>query len=185
MIFQVFTTICAMLSVACSQKANNFQTIMGLFLLVSGLAKHEVEVLAHAGLLMSYSTLMENIQRLSEEAKARYRQLIQDCMCFLVWDNHNIPFTVESECFSSHNHFDNGMTATLIPLWDPFNSGNRTPHGSLPLDMKPPRDSKNPIFDWKPEQILPKPEQAAQLVNVCKWLLKSVAIDHIEGLGRL
>jgi hypothetical protein len=51
--------------------------------------------------------------------------------------------------------------------------------------MKPPRDSTTPIFDWKPEQVLPEPEQASQLVDVCKWLLKSIAIDHIEGLGRL
>jgi hypothetical protein len=36
---QVFTMICAMLSVARSQKTDNFQTGMGLFLLASGSTK--------------------------------------------------------------------------------------------------------------------------------------------------
>jgi hypothetical protein len=174
-----------MLSVARSQKANNFQTVMGLFLLASGSAKREVEVLAHAGLTTSYSTLLENLKILSEEAKARYRRLIHECMCSIVWDNLNIPFTIESERFNSRNHFDNGTTATLLPLWDPFNKSTRTPHGTLPLEMKPQRTSTDPIFDWKPEHVLPEPAQARQLMKSCKWLIESIALDHIKGLDRL
>ncbi|KAJ7922156.1 hypothetical protein B0H13DRAFT_1527210, partial [Mycena leptocephala] len=88
----VFTTACAMLSVSRSQLANNYQLVIGLFLLASGASKREIEVLAHAGLSTSYNTVREHIHTLSEEADKNFRQLIKKQMCFIVWDNLNIAF---------------------------------------------------------------------------------------------
>ncbi|KAF7347433.1 hypothetical protein MVEN_01499200 [Mycena venus] len=64
----VFTTACAMLSVSRSQLANNYQLVIGLFLLASGASKREMEVLAHAGLSTSYDTIQDHIHILSAEA---------------------------------------------------------------------------------------------------------------------
>ncbi|KAK6988310.1 hypothetical protein R3P38DRAFT_3229237 [Favolaschia claudopus] len=54
----VFTTVCAMTSLLRSQKANNFQAVIALFLLGSGAAKREIEVFAHAGISLSYKSVM-------------------------------------------------------------------------------------------------------------------------------
>ncbi|KAK7034257.1 hypothetical protein R3P38DRAFT_3185051 [Favolaschia claudopus] len=54
----VFTTDCAMTSLLRSQKANNFQAVIALFLLGSGAAKREIEVFAHAGISLSYKSVM-------------------------------------------------------------------------------------------------------------------------------
>ncbi|KAK7012488.1 hypothetical protein R3P38DRAFT_3324118 [Favolaschia claudopus] len=88
----VFTTVCAMLSMSRSQKANNYQVVIGMFLLASGSAKREIEVLAHAGLSVSYSTIQNHIHMLSSEALRRLKELAKEKMIFIVWDNLNIAF---------------------------------------------------------------------------------------------
>lgn len=181
---QVFTSVCAMLSVLRSQKANNYQVVIGLFLLASGSAKREMEVLAHAGLSISYSAIQDHIHKLSEEALARLKTLVKEQMCFIVWDNLNIAFRVESQRLNSANHFDNGTTATTIPVWNPFTEGP-TALGTLPLEMKPPRTSTFAVVDWSSEDVLPSPTSARELTRSCLWHLKRLAIENIANLGRL
>lgn len=81
-----------MLAKLCSQKANNFQAVIALFLIGSGSAKREMEVLAHAGISLSYSAAIQYLRQLSDEAKKRYCELIKTCMIMIVWDNLNIAF---------------------------------------------------------------------------------------------
>jgi hypothetical protein len=175
-----------MLSVTHSQKANTFQTVMGLFLLASGAAKREISVMAHTGLSTSYSTIIENVKLLSKEGVDNFRKVIRESMCFVVWDNINIAFRIASERLGSKNHFDNGTTATLLKLYNPFTGKSETPLGTLPLDMKPPRTSTDPVFDCSPEDALPSssPEAAEELEACSLWYLKSVAIQHLPGLRR-
>ncbi|KAF7348158.1 hypothetical protein MSAN_01768700 [Mycena sanguinolenta] len=149
----IFTSVCAMLSMSRSQKANNYQVVIGMFLLASGAAKREIEVLAHAGLSVSYSTIQDHIHTLSAEASQRLKQLVKEQMCSIVWDNLNIAFRVESQRLNSANHFDNGTTATAIPIWNPFTNGPAA-LGTLPLEMKPPRTSTFPVIDWSPSDTL-------------------------------
>ncbi|KAJ7440268.1 hypothetical protein FB451DRAFT_1443579 [Mycena latifolia] len=153
-------------------------------LLASGSSKREMEVLAHAGLSTSYNTIKKHIHKLSEEGIARFRQLIKDQMCFIVWDNLNIAFRVESQRLNSANHFDNGTTATVIPVHNPF-TGGTTPHGTLPLSMKPPRTSTHPIVDWNCDDVLPTPESAEQLAQCCLWQIKWLAVQNIANLEHL
>ncbi|KAJ6552520.1 hypothetical protein B0H10DRAFT_1692701, partial [Mycena sp. CBHHK59/15] len=88
----VFTTICALISLLRSQKANNFQLVIGLFLLGSGASKREMEVLAHAGLSISYTSIMRHVKALSAEGMDHIWELVKECMVQIVWDNVNIAF---------------------------------------------------------------------------------------------
>ncbi|KAJ7232237.1 hypothetical protein C8J57DRAFT_1029722, partial [Mycena rebaudengoi] len=88
----VFTTICALISILRSQKANNYQLVIGLFLLGSGASKREMEVRAHAGLSISYTSITRHVESLSAEGMERIRELVKSCMYQLVWDNLNIAF---------------------------------------------------------------------------------------------
>ncbi|KAF8879786.1 hypothetical protein CPB85DRAFT_1234405 [Mucidula mucida] len=180
----VFATICTMLAVLRSQRLNNFQTVIGLFLLGSGAAKRQIEVLSHAGLSTSYGAILDHVETLSLEGIRKFKEVIKSCMCSIVWDNLNIAFNVEAQRFNSANHFDNGTTATLIPLHDPF-TGGTVPHGTLPLDMKPPRTSTKSLESWTPEQAMISPEDAVKLEECSLWQLKKIALDVIAGLGHL
>ncbi|KAJ7752331.1 hypothetical protein B0H16DRAFT_794813 [Mycena metata] len=173
-----------MLSMARSQKANNYQVVIGMFLLASGAVKREMEVLAHAGLSISYSAIQEHLTLLSDEALKRLKQLVKEKMCFIVWDNLNIAFRVESQRLNSTNHFDNGTTGTAIPLWNPFTNSD-TPLGTLPLGMKPTRATTFSVLDWSSTDTLPSPTQAEELGRCCGWQLRRLAIENIPALGHL
>ncbi|KAJ6577766.1 hypothetical protein B0H19DRAFT_1337487 [Mycena capillaripes] len=177
----VFTTICALISVLRSQKANNFQLVIGLFLLGSGASKREMEVLAHAGLSVSYTSIISHVKKLSKEGLENIREVCRTCMVQIVWDNLNIAFKVSAERLKAKSHFDSGTTSTVIPVFDP-STGAHALHGSLPLDMKPPRERTLPVLDWSSEDVLPSPESAVQLSRSCLWQLKRMALEHIPGV---
>ncbi|KAJ7851211.1 hypothetical protein B0H13DRAFT_2360239 [Mycena leptocephala] len=178
----VFTTICALISFMRSQKANNFQLVIGLFLLGSGASKREMEVLAHAGLSVSYSTIIDHVKGLSKEGMDRIRELVKGSMCQIVWDNLNIAFRVAAERLKAKNHFDNGTTATVIPVFDPATGGNAQ-HGTLPFSMKPPRERTLPVLDWTAEDALSSPQSAEELSRCCFWQLRRLALEHIPGIS--
>ncbi|KAJ7127703.1 hypothetical protein C8R44DRAFT_616194, partial [Mycena epipterygia] len=178
---QVFTTLCALIAVLRSQKANNFQVVIGLFLLGSGALKREISVLAHAGLSISYQRIIDHVKKLSEEGLANIREVVKSGMVQIMWDNLNIAFKVAAQRLKAKSHFDNGTTATMIPVFDPA-TGEQALHGTLPLNMKPPRERTLPVLDWSPDDVLPSPESAAQLSDSCFWLLKQFALEHVPGV---
>ncbi|KAJ7643193.1 hypothetical protein B0H17DRAFT_1216237 [Mycena rosella] len=177
----VFTTICALISVLRSQRANNFQLVIGLFLLGSGASKREISVLAHAGLSVGYQTIIDQVKKLSQEGMANIRELVKSCMVQIVWDNLNIAFRVAAQRLKAKNHFDNGTTATILPVFDP-DTGGHAAHGTLPLEMKPLRERTLPVLDWTSDDVLPSPERATQLSDSCFWQLKHMALEHIPGV---
>ncbi|KAJ7235273.1 hypothetical protein B0H12DRAFT_1027471 [Mycena haematopus] len=177
----VFTTICALISILRSQKANNFQLVIGLFLLGSGASKREMEVLAHAGLSVSYTAIIVHVKALSKEGLQKIRELCKSCMVQIVWDNLNIAFKIASQRLNAKSHFDNGTTSTVIPVFDP-STGDNAPHGTLPLNMKPPRERTLPVLDWSSEDVLPSPESAEQLSASCFWQLKRMALEYIPDV---
>ncbi|KAF7341771.1 hypothetical protein MSAN_02031500 [Mycena sanguinolenta] len=181
----VFTTVCAMISILRSQKANNFQAVIALFLLGSGASKRETEVFAHAGISLSYKSVMNYLDTLSQEGVLQFRAVWRECMCSLVWDNLNIAFRVESQRLDNKNHFDNGTTATLIPIYNPFTNEPRTARGTLPLSMKRPRTSTMPTYSWTAADTLPSPSDARKTEECLIWQLKSIALEHIPEFAHL
>ncbi|KAJ3803499.1 hypothetical protein F5876DRAFT_1907, partial [Lentinula aff. lateritia] len=89
---KVFMAICAMLSLVHSQKANDFQVIMGFFLLGSSAGKCKIAVLAQARLSVSPSAINQHVKELSQENIAIVQEVIQSFLCSLVWDNLNFAF---------------------------------------------------------------------------------------------
>ncbi|KAJ7177836.1 hypothetical protein C8R46DRAFT_987802 [Mycena filopes] len=178
----VFTTICALISVVRSQKANNFQLVIGLFLLGSGASKREMEVLAHAGLSVSYKSITEHVKQLSREGLVKIHEVVKSGMVQIVWDNLNIAFKVAAQRLNAKSHFDNGTTTTMIPVFDPA-TGRQAVHGTLPLHMKPERERTLPVLDWTPDDVLSSPECAAQLSANCFWQLKRMALEHIPDVS--
>ncbi|EDR04697.1 uncharacterized protein LACBIDRAFT_330279 [Laccaria bicolor S238N-H82] len=90
----IFTTMCAMMGILQSTRATDFHITLRLFLLGSGASKREIEVLAHAGICISYSAILKHVRRLSEEGTQKFREAIGESACMIVWDNLNIAFHV-------------------------------------------------------------------------------------------
>ncbi|KAJ7435654.1 hypothetical protein B0H11DRAFT_2256988 [Mycena galericulata] len=96
----VFTTICALISVLRSQKANNFQLVIGLFLLGSGASKREMEVLAHAGLSVSYTAIITHVKELSKEGLANIREVVKSGMVIRKKSHGYVPPDSSDTCDS-------------------------------------------------------------------------------------
>ncbi|KAJ7675030.1 hypothetical protein B0H14DRAFT_2423831 [Mycena olivaceomarginata] len=177
---QVFTTVCAMMSILRSAESQQFPGCdCSIPSRIRGL-KTRIEVFAHAGISLSYKSVMNYLDTLSREGVAQFQAVWRACMCSLVWDNLNIAFRVESQRLDNKNHFDNGTTATLIPIYNPFTNESRTPRG-----MKPERTSTAPNYPWTAADTLPSPSDAENTEQCLIWQLKSIALEYIPELAHL
>jgi hypothetical protein len=95
----------------------------------------------------------------------------------IIWDNLNIAFRVGEQRKASKDHFDNGTTATLVPLFG-------VEFGGLSLDLKPKRDSCLPVLNFGPEDLLPSLEQVQQVEAAQLWHIEDILYDSFPGLRK-
>jgi hypothetical protein len=76
-----------MLAQSQNERANEFQEIMGTYFLACSTPRRQFDVLAHAGLTVSYSKAINDLKGLSAEGLARLRCMVQEKACMIVWDN--------------------------------------------------------------------------------------------------
>ena len=109
------------------------------------------DVLNHAGITLSYPQAISKLKQLSEERLTQTRNIAKTKAFMLIWDNLNIAFKVSEQQHDSKDHFDNGTTATLVPLYG-------VERGELPFNLK--RTNRRPILKFGPEDLLPSREEA-------------------------
>ena len=88
----------------------------------------------------------------------------------IIWDNLNITFWVHEQCKALKDHFDNGTTVTLIPLYDVEFDG-------LPLNFKLPCDNRQPVIDFNHEDLLPSCQQVQELEAEQLWHIEDILFD--------
>ncbi|KAK1223966.1 hypothetical protein PQX77_013154 [Marasmius sp. AFHP31] len=172
-----------MLAALWSQKANDFQVVMGLFLLASGASKREIDVLLHAGLCVSYTSILHHVKLLSQENMAEIQKVVKEYLIGIIWDNVHFAFWVESQRLDLKDHFDNGTTATMVIQHNPF-TNQPARQGSLPLSLKPPRNTTHQVISDHSTLVLPTPEHAIQLDQCLQWLLKKLMVDSSDELAQ-
>src|SRR5882762_2197287 len=91
------------------------------------------------------------------------------------FDVLNIAFRVGEQRKALKGHFDNGTTATLIPLYD-------GEFGGLPLDLKPPRDNRRLVINFNHEDMLPSRQQVQQLEEEQLWHIEDILFDAFPAL---
>ncbi|KAJ7815904.1 hypothetical protein B0H14DRAFT_3111784 [Mycena olivaceomarginata] len=91
---EVLVTVLCMLAQSQNERANESQEIMGTYFLACSTPRRQFDVLAHAGLTVSYSKAINDLKGLSAEGLARLRRMVQEKTCMIVWDNLNIAFKV-------------------------------------------------------------------------------------------
>ncbi|KAJ7766218.1 hypothetical protein B0H16DRAFT_1309497 [Mycena metata] len=148
----VLVTVLCMLAQSQNERANEFQEIMGTYFLACSTPRRQFDVLAHAGLTVSYSKAINDLKGLSAEGLARLRRMVQEKACMIVWDNLNIAFKVSEQRHNSKDSFENGTTGTLILLYGVL-------RGELELELLEPRITRKPVIDFEPVDTLPSAEQ--------------------------
>ncbi|PPR00907.1 hypothetical protein CVT26_015517 [Gymnopilus dilepis] len=167
----IITTVMCILAQARNEKASEFQLVIAIYLLASGASRSLFNVLNHAGLCLSYSSAMDKIRAMGRERQAKMRRLVRSNTCMVIWDNINIAFRVNEQRQTSKNHFDNGTTATLIPLFD-------VPFGSLPLSVLPPRETRRHTFNIEPHKdLLPTGQQIMELQTIMLWHIRDIFLS--------
>ena len=130
-----------MLAKSRNEHATEFQMSMGMYFLACGTSRSmfniTFNVLNHAGITLSYPQAISKLKQLSEEQLTQTRNIAKTEAFMLIWDNLNIAFKVSEQRHDSKDHFDNGTTATLVPLYG-------VKRGELPF--KPKHTNRRPIY---------------------------------------
>ena len=159
-----------MLAQTRNEHSSEFQTTMCIYLLACGASRTQFDVLNHAGFTLSYTAAIRKIKELGQERLLEIVGLVGRRAFMIIWDNLNIAFRVGEQRKASKDHFDNGTTATLIPLYD-------VEFGGLPLNLKPPRDNRRPVIDFNHEDILPSRRQVQELEAEQLWHIEDILFD--------
>ncbi|EDR05871.1 uncharacterized protein LACBIDRAFT_302458 [Laccaria bicolor S238N-H82] len=151
----VLSTVMCIIAQMKNEKASTFQLVTAIYLLASGASCSLFNVLNHAGFSLSYSSAMDKIKLMGKERLQCIWSLVREKVCMVIWDNINIAFRVNEQRQAAKNHFNNGTTATLLPLFD-------IPYGSIPLSVLPPRQVRRNVYDFQPHiDLLPTADQVS------------------------
>lgn len=164
-----------MLAQTYGERFDEFQAIFGLYLLASGTARRLFDVLAHVGLTISYSSALQYLKTLSKQGLKKAVEVMHAVVCAIVWDNLNIAFRVGEQRLSSTDSFQNGTTATLIPLYG-------VQRGDLPIDLMPPRKTRRLTLEWESADTMPSTLEVIQLRHNTEFYIRKIILDWSETL---
>jgi hypothetical protein len=160
-----------------NKHSSEFQTTTCIYLLACGASRSQFDILNHAGFTLSYTAAVIKIKMLGAE---RLREIVgigKTHAFMIIWDNLNIAFCVGEQRQASKDHFDNGTTATLVPLFG-------VNFGDLPLSLKPERNSCLPVLDFGPEELLPSLEQVQQVEAAELWHIEDILYESFPDLRK-
>ncbi|KAJ7778872.1 hypothetical protein B0H14DRAFT_3587065 [Mycena olivaceomarginata] len=167
----VLATVLCILAQTTNEKASEYQTTMGIYLLACGASRSQFDVLNHAGICLSYRSVLRKIKALGEERLEEMRHIVKRHMFMIIWDNLNFVFRVGQQRLGSNDHFDNGTTATVVVLWG-FSPGD------LPLDVLPPRRSRLPVLEFSSQiDLLPTLEDVQNLEALQRYHIEEILLD--------
>ena len=93
----------------------------------------------------------------------------------IIWDNLNAAFNIIEQCHDLKADFDNGMTATLIPLF-------RVEFDGLPLDLLPHQNNHLPLLSFGPEALIPSLEEEQHVKDGQFWHIQDILYDAFPDL---
>ncbi|KAG6914065.1 hypothetical protein DXG01_002687 [Tephrocybe rancida] len=170
------TTLC-MLAKARHEHATEYHTTTAMYFLAVGSSRSLFDILNHAGITLSYTQAVTKLKQLGQERLRNMVKMVQERPCMIVWDNLNIAYTVSEQRHNSKVHFDNGTTATLIPLFG-------APLGGLRLELKPKRVHRVPVLKFGTEDLLPTREEAQRVEAGQLWHIQDILYEAYPDLRK-
>lgn len=173
---QVLAAVLSVLAQCRNEKSSEVQTVTGIFLFACGASKALFDVLNHAGFSLSYTQTLEKLKSLSDEQLTEVRRVVRCFPCLIVYDNVNIAFRVGEQRQDSKDHFDNGTTATLVPLYG-------VEPGTIPLSLLGSRSTRRPNLDFDTSvDFLPTAKQAEELEKCMLHHIEEILLDAYPAL---
>ena len=155
--------------------ASEFQMTTCMYFLACSASRSLFDVLNHAGLTLSYTQAVAKLKQLGAERLEEMHAVARTQAVMIIWDNLNIAFNVTEQRHDSKAHFDNGTTATLIPLFG-------VEFGGLPLDLLPHRNNRLPLLSFGPADLLPSLEEARRVEDGQLWHIQNILYDAFPNL---
>ena len=150
---------------------------MCLYLLACGTSRSLFDVLNHAGITLSYTQAVTKLKKLREERLALTQKIARTRAFMIIWDNLNIAFRVSEQRHDSKDHFDNGTTATLVPL-------HGVDYRGLPLSLKPKRTNRVPVLEFSAVDLFLTREEAARVQAGQLWHIQDVLYNAHSDLRK-
>jgi hypothetical protein len=167
-----------MLAQTHNQLSSEFQINTCIWLLACGTSRAQWEVWNHSGFTLSYRSAVRKIKELGQEQLTKILGIARTKAFMIIWDNLNIAFRVGEQRKGSTDHFDNGTTATLIPLFG-------INYGGLPLSVLPPRKTRLPVVKFKRESdLLPTLQQVLDIEAAQRWHIEDILFDAFPALRK-
>ncbi|KAJ7809227.1 hypothetical protein B0H14DRAFT_2608207 [Mycena olivaceomarginata] len=158
----VLATVLCILAQTTNEKASEYQTTMGIYLLACGASRSQFDVLNHAGICLSYRSVLRKIKALGEERLEEMRHIVKRHMFMIIWENLNFAFRVGQQRLGSDDHFDNGTTAT----------------GIYPSMYCRPRRSRLPVLEFSSQiDLLPTLEDVQNLEALQRYHIEEILLD--------
>ncbi|KAJ7745262.1 hypothetical protein B0H14DRAFT_2637180 [Mycena olivaceomarginata] len=92
----VLATVLCILAQTTNEKASEYQTTRGIYLLACGVSRSQFDILNHAGICLSYRSVLRKIKALGEERLEEMRHIVKRHMFMIIWDNLNFAFELGS-----------------------------------------------------------------------------------------
>ncbi|KAG1832263.1 hypothetical protein DFJ58DRAFT_736427 [Suillus subalutaceus] len=105
-----------------NERCNMLQSILGIFAHSTGTPAKVIDLLAHASLSVSISSIEKAVVSLSVEAGIHIKQSIHTLQTALAYDNFDIDFKTSQPTVEQQSTFISSTSATAIPLFGVNNS---------------------------------------------------------------
>ncbi|KAF9565290.1 hypothetical protein CPC08DRAFT_617048, partial [Agrocybe pediades] len=173
-----------------NRECNYLQSILGLFYHSASVPEKAIEVLAHAGLSISLTSIHRAVKSLSQDAATKLKASIRTLQTSLAYDNFDMHFKTSQPTIEHGSTFVSATSATAIPLFDVTDPNTLKCSNELWE-----KDPYNPVHFSEPVQIdindllsfhkanssakLPSaPGQLNPFLERFAWHVRSILIHH-------
>ncbi|KAG1730877.1 hypothetical protein EDB19DRAFT_1896988 [Suillus lakei] len=99
-----------------NERCNYLHGLLGIFFHSMSVPQKVIDVLAHAGLSISVTSIHNAIHSMSKEVAANIKQGIRSLKVSFAYDNFDIDFKTSEPTIGHHSTFVSATSTTLLPL---------------------------------------------------------------------
>lgn len=177
-----------------NEKCNSLQGWMGFFMKSMCVPEKAIEVLAHAGLSISLSSIHNVVTSMSKEISSTIRKEVHTLHAAFAYNNFDIVFNTAQPSLENRSSFVSATSATVVPLHGVDDSNCHVLRSSAALWACDPRNTspssfplmnemrsflalhKNDTYNRTSDPTKHSPRNAA-----FAWHIRSILVHHAAG----
>ncbi|KAG1739269.1 hypothetical protein EDB19DRAFT_1617548, partial [Suillus lakei] len=177
-----------------NERCNCLQGWMGFFMKSTGVPEKVIEVMAHAGLSVSLSTIYNMVTSISREISRDIKREVRTLRAAFAYDNFDFAFNVAQPTLENHSSFVSATSATVIPLYGVDESNEEALRSSAKLwasDPKNPSPSLFPLMNESRSFLMlhkkdtynrqTNPTQLSGREEAFAWHIRAILVQHNQN----